>query len=99
MPSENSPLLPPSNASGSESSKYYFLNRNNSTGGTTDAVRDGDGAPVHEILPPGATPEEFAPRIIGSPAVVCIVIDIHGELLVLLFMCFVGLSSCHGIDK
>lgn len=68
MPSEQSPLLP-SNASGSESSKYYFLNRNNSTAGTSDAVRDGDGDPVQEMLPPGATAEEFAPRVIGSPAV------------------------------
>jgi len=64
---ENAPLLP-SNASGSESSKYYFLKDESHRGGTSDAVRDGDGGPVHETLPSGATPEEFAPRVIGSPA-------------------------------
>ena len=66
MSSEKSPLLP-SNASGSESSKYYFLKDENHRGGTTESVRDGDGGPVHETLPGGATPEEFAPRVIGSP--------------------------------
>lgn len=66
MSSEKTPLLP-SNASGSESSKYYFLNNTSDRGGTTDAVRDGDGGPVHETLPPGSTAEEFAPRVIGSP--------------------------------
>ena len=69
MASEQSPLLP-SNASGSESSKYYFLKDENHLGGTTDAVRDGDGGPVHETLPGGATAEEFAPRVIGSPVAV-----------------------------
>ena len=69
MSSEKSPLLP-SNASGAESSKYYFLRDENHQGGTTDAVRDGDGAPVHETLPPGSSAEEFAPRVIGSPAAV-----------------------------
>lgn len=68
MTTENSPLLP-SNASGSESSKYYFLNKD-SQGGTTAAVRDADGGPVHETLPGGATAEEFAPRVIGSPIAV-----------------------------
>jgi len=66
MPSEKSPLLAPSNASGSESSKYYFLNANTQAG-TTEATRDGDGDPVIEGLPSGSTPEEFAPRVIGSP--------------------------------
>lgn len=66
MSGEATPLLP-SNASGSESSKYYFLKDESHRGGTSDAVRDGDGGPVHESLPNGATPEEFAPRVIGSP--------------------------------
>lgn len=71
MPGENTPLLSlPSNASGSESSKYYFLNDGSHQRGTTDAVRDADGGPVHEGLPGGAAPEEFAPRVIGSPAAV-----------------------------
>lgn len=69
MPSEASPLLP-SNASGAESSKYYFLKKESRGGGTNDAVRDEDGEPVHENLPRGATEEEFAPRVIGSPALV-----------------------------
>ena len=69
MSNEQTPLLP-SNASGSESSKYYFLKDGSQQGGTSESVRDADGGPVHETLPPGATPEEFAPRIIGSPVAV-----------------------------
>ncbi|CAB9513047.1 Vacuolar transporter chaperone 1 [Seminavis robusta] len=68
MSHEKTPLLP-SNAGGIESSKYYFLKDGNQQGGTSDSVRDGDGGPVHETLPSGATHEEFAPRVIGSPAV------------------------------
>lgn len=58
--SETSPLLPPSNASGAESSNYYFLRKESRGNG-----------PVQENLPQGSTPEEFAPRVIGSPMVVC----------------------------
>ncbi|CAB9512331.1 Vacuolar transporter chaperone 1 [Seminavis robusta] len=68
MSNEKTPLLP-SNAGGIESSKYYFLKDGSQQGGTTESVRDADGGPVHETLPSGSTPEEFAPRVIGSPAV------------------------------
>ena len=63
MARETDSLLP-SNASGNESSKYYFLNSANTEyeGGTTQAVRDGDGGHVVEGLPQGATEDEFAPR-------------------------------------
>lgn len=59
---ESSALLP-SKASGSESSKYYFLNKTDDyQGGTTGAVRDSDGGGVVEGIPQGATEDEFAPR-------------------------------------
>jgi hypothetical protein len=69
MSHEQTPLLP-SNAIGSESSKYYFLKDENHQGGTTNSVRDADGGPVHEVLPGGASHQEFAPRVIGSPVAV-----------------------------
>jgi hypothetical protein len=63
MAQETDSLLP-SNASGNESSKYYFLNSTNTEyqGGSTQAVRDGDGGLVVEGIPDGATEDEFAPR-------------------------------------
>jgi hypothetical protein len=63
MALESDSLLP-SNASGNESSKYYFLNSANSDygDGTPNAVRDGDGGAVVEGIPAGATEDEFAPR-------------------------------------
>jgi hypothetical protein len=63
MARETDSLLP-SNASGNESSKYYFLNGANTEyqGGTTHAVRDADGGYVVEGLPDNATEDDFAPR-------------------------------------
>jgi hypothetical protein len=37
--------------------------------GTSDSVRDADGGEVVEGLPPGATTDEFAPKVLGIPAV------------------------------
>lgn len=67
---ESSPLLP-SNASGSKSSKWYFLGKSddNYVGGITNSVRDGDGGEVVETLPEGATEDEFAPRELAPNAV------------------------------
>ena len=74
---EASPLLlslattsAPSNASGSERSNYYFLGGASGRAiGTSDSVRDTDGGEVVEGLPPGATTDEFAPKVLGIPAV------------------------------
>jgi hypothetical protein len=63
MSSETSSLLP-SNASGSGSS-YYFL-KGEATEGTTNSVRDADGGEVIDILPPGATENDFASRPVGQ---------------------------------
>jgi hypothetical protein len=56
-------------SSPNDSSKYYFLNRSNTEyqGGTTHAVRDGDGGVVVEGIPEGTTEEEFAPRTLTLP--------------------------------
>lgn len=64
MSSETSSLLPPSNASGSGSS-YYFL-KGEAAEGTTNSVRDADGGEVIDILPPGATENDFASRPVGQ---------------------------------
>jgi hypothetical protein len=71
LPNSNSTTLPPSNASGGSSTNYYFLGKGSMDyqGGTSDAVRDGDGGEVVEGLPPGATTDEFAPKLLGIPAV------------------------------
>jgi hypothetical protein len=58
-PNEKSALLP-SNASGSGSS-YYFL-KGEPTEGQTNAVRDADGGEVIDIVPHGASEEDFASR-------------------------------------
>jgi hypothetical protein len=65
--------LLPSNANGDESSKYYFLNsvNNEYQGGTTQAVRDGDGGEIVEGIPEGATEDEFAPRTLPK-ILVCV---------------------------
>ena len=61
--SEKTSLLP-SNASGSGPS-YYFL-KGEATGGASDLVRDADGGQVIEIVPEGATDEDFASRPVGQ---------------------------------
>ena len=61
--SEKTSLLP-SNASGSGPS-YYFLKGDPSSGGS-DLVRDADGGEVIDIVPDGATDEDFASRPIGQ---------------------------------
>lgn len=44
------------------SRSFYFLNRESKSDVTSDAVRDADGGPVIDFLPPGASPEDFDPR-------------------------------------
>ena len=60
MPGEQTPLVPPSNASGNGSSKYYFLNS------TEGDPRSLDGGEEIETVPEGTTEEEFAPRVLSS---------------------------------
>ena len=66
--SEKTSLLP-SNASGSGPS-YYFL-KGEATGGASDLVRDADGGQVIEIVPDGATGEDFASRPVGQKVSRC----------------------------
>ena len=55
---ESAPLLlAPSNASGSGSTKYYFL-----SGQSPATVRDADGGEVVEGIPEGSHTDEFAPK-------------------------------------
>lgn len=64
MSRETDPLMP-SNASGNESSRYYFLNKPETTTSTTNnLVRDADGIAVVESVPEGTAEEEFAPRVL-----------------------------------
>jgi len=60
--SEKSPLL----ATGSPRS-YYFL-KGEPTEGQSTAVRDADGGEVIEVVPEGATEDDFASRAI-SPSI------------------------------
>lgn len=62
MQTESSPLLSPK----SQQSKYYFLNKQDESyqGGTTSAVKDGDGVAVVEGAPRGSNEDEFAPRMV-----------------------------------
>ena len=55
---EGAPLLAPSNASGSGSTKYYFL-ANHQKGASN---RDIDGGEVVEGIPEGSHTDEFAPK-------------------------------------
>jgi hypothetical protein len=56
--SESTPLLP---TSGTSSNAYYFLQRP-SNENARSAVREGGGDPVINVLPDGATQEEFSSR-------------------------------------
>ena len=69
--SETDPLMP-SNASGNESSWYYFLNKPATPTSSNLLVRDNDGGVVVESAPPGTQEEEFAPRVL--PPVVSITV-------------------------
>lgn len=53
---EKAPLL-----GGGDSQNYYFLNP-----GGSHSQDGGEGEAV-EVLPEGATAEEFAPRVLGTP--------------------------------
>ena len=58
---ESTTLLSPSNASGANSSKYYFLNQ-----APSESMNNaGDGGEVIETVPQGASEDEFAPRILS----------------------------------
>jgi hypothetical protein len=59
---ESDPLLSPR----SQQSKYYFLNKQDESyqGGSTSAVKDGDGSLVVEGAPKGSNDDEFAPRLV-----------------------------------
>jgi hypothetical protein len=72
--SEKTSLLP-SNASGSGPS-YYFL-KGEATGGASDLVRDADGGQVIEIVPDGATDEDFASRPVGQKVSRCACLRLH----------------------
>ena len=70
--SQSEVLVTMPHAPSDSKSNYYFLNKESSgdyQGGSTSAVRDGDGGEVFETLPDGATEEEFAPRILASVGV------------------------------
>ena len=59
-------LLMPSNASGNNSSSYYFLLGENNESVTNASVRDADGGEVLETVPDGASNEDFASRPVGQ---------------------------------
>jgi hypothetical protein len=64
MSSSEKTALLPSSASGSGSS-YYFLQGERAEG-ASDLVRDADGGEVIDIVPDGATGEDFASRPVGQ---------------------------------
>lgn len=64
MSSEKDALLP-SNASGSGPS-YYFVKNDSSH----HEARDMDGGEIIEQLPAGATEDDFAARVVGTPRMV-----------------------------
>ena len=53
--SESTPLIARDNS-------FYFINQTKQA----DTTRDPDGGLVQESLPPGANPDEFAPRVLGA---------------------------------
>jgi hypothetical protein len=62
---ESTPLLSP-NSKG-ESSSFYFIHQAKQGVVTTNGTfKDPDGGLVQEALPPGANPDEFAPRVLGA---------------------------------
>jgi hypothetical protein len=61
---EKAPLL----GSSGNGSTYYFNNTTQETASTryNDAVSDNDGGQEVETLPPGASAQDFEPRLIGA---------------------------------
>jgi hypothetical protein len=64
---ESTPLISP-NSKG-EGNSFYFI----SQAKQADTTKEPDGGIVEESLPPGANPDEFAPRVLGAKVsnVVC----------------------------
>jgi hypothetical protein len=58
--SESTPLISP-NSKG-EGSSFYFISQAKQAA----TIKEPDGGLVQESLPPGANPDEFAPRVLGA---------------------------------
>lgn len=70
MTSESSPLIENPSAGGSNAPSYYFLqqsDRTESLGVGDRSAHDADGGQVIDVLPDGATRDEFASRAVGTP--------------------------------
>jgi hypothetical protein len=57
---ESTPLLSPNGKE--EGSSFYFINQNKKN----PSFKQPDGGLVQDALPPGANPDEFAPRVLGA---------------------------------
>ena len=79
--------------------QYYFLNKSseNYTGGTTNAVRDGDGGLIVEDAPHNSTSAEFAPRPVGNLPVRIVSVYLYSRMLLVLCV-FVCLMIDMGIE-